>query len=138
MTTKNAPTADPLGRARSGLGIAALGVAALFLWWGGATFASRFVSLPEPVVEAAEWSYVGMGDDVSTAFDVERPETFRVEWFSPCGASVSLNEWDGTTILRSIPLGDSDDAEKVVALTPGIWYVDVYSECRWGVRVSPT
>jgi hypothetical protein len=140
MTTGNAPAASLLGQVRAGAGIAALGVAALVLLWGGAVLGMRFLPPDRvPTLEYPfEWSYVGTGDDVSDAFDVAVAGSYIVEWLSPCGADLMLNEWAAGSLVREVPLGEGSDMTATVFLAAGKWSAEARSDCRWAVRVSRT
>lgn len=140
MTTRNAPAPTLLGQVRTGAGAALLGVSALMALYVVPLGLSRLLP-PTPAAEvdtSLDWSYVGTGDDTTTAFDVDHAGTYTVEWFGPCGADLTLNEWNGAEIVQRVPLGESADTAATVALTVGTWYGEVRSECRWGVRVSRT
>jgi hypothetical protein len=117
-----------------------MGVTALVLLWGAAVLGLRFLPTPAAVAvgPSFEWSYVGKGDDVSYTFDVETAGAYLVEWFSPCGAALTLIEWSGTSQLGDIAVGEGTDTTATVSLTVGEWFVQVESACRWAVSVSRT
>lgn len=135
--TGKAPTADPLGRARSGLGMALMGVGAVVLLWVGAALGTRLLPSSAAYSVSSDWfGASGEGSDTTVMFET-MGAPLHVTWRAACPIGAKVFEWDGKEAGRSLVFAHGRKGSRTLPLPPGSYFLEVTAACAWSVAINP-